>query len=107
MDLSEVEKLAPAKLDDASRLLLAAATVLETSGWIQGKFYDRGAHCALGALTRAAINLNIGSDYFLTAEDRLAASVCEHIPTWNDNPFRTQAEVVAKLRAVALSGSDA
>lgn len=89
------------KLDESGKLLLKVADVIERDGWCQGSYTTGKLSCIVGAivkvepdntalrqLTYSILNANIGG--------------C--VIRWNDTPGRTQAEVVAKLRAVALGG---
>lgn len=114
MDRSEVKNLqkvdhTPAELDEASKILLRAAALIEEKGWCTGVFASAGRMCARGAIYRAAT----GSPYpdydckaGVEAESRIAASVGGQHPCdvggWNNARGRTKDEVVAKLRAVAL-----
>lgn len=116
MDHSEVKHLpktdhTPAELDEASLLLLKTAGVIEERGWCQNSYGDKqGRLCILGAM-RVALKLPLrdfcgaippaGDE----AMDRLSRHIGNRPHKWNDAQGRTQAEVVAKLRAVALSGS--
>lgn len=103
MDHSEVKNFpkvdhTPAELDDLSRALLKAADYIERHGW-QQEFLGCGGGpvCVLGGIYYA----NEGR-YYITAAGRLMDSLGGRADQWNDRPGRTQAEVVAKLRAVAL-----
>ena len=104
-------------LDEASRLLLKAAALLEEHGWCQHERSNAGRHCVLGALDEAA-----GGDRnwghkderapWWGAVQRLVSAVGATHPiginwaaaNWNNQPGRTKEEVIAKLRAVALGG---
>jgi hypothetical protein len=56
--------------------------------------------CALGAIARAGgFDPDIKPDH--PAVTTLHAAVGEWVPVWNDQPERTQAEVVAALREAA------
>src|SRR5437867_3333049 len=112
MDHSEVKHLpkvdhTPAELDDASKLLLAAAAIIERQGWCQcfiGTF--GGQLCIEGALNvargREPIAMLEGNEVTLEALLRVNKAVGASAFHWNDTPGRTKDEVVAKLRAVAL-----
>lgn len=108
MDQSEVRHLT--ELDDASRLLLRAADIIESHGWCQNSYTSAGGKlCLLGAVKVAR---------GLTPEDAedteaLVERACERVYVslglrrvhiWNDEPGRTKEEVIAKLRSVALGG---
>ena len=97
-------------LDEASKILLKAASLIEERGWCQHALETHeGRMCANGAVWIAA-GRPVSKDgvpppeWHLTyraARTRLWSSV-GHVHDWNDAKDRTQAEVVAKLRAVAL-----
>ena len=93
-------------LDDASRLLLRAAALIEERGWCQGAYFSGERLCAMGALHMASGG-RIGDAFTAVgsvAIERLWKKLPTVIPDWNDRPGRTKEEVVAKLRAVALGG---
>lgn len=103
MDHSETKYLprvdhAPAELDDASKILLKAAALIEESGWCQNAMFDKGRMCALGAIGTAGRYQQSAYD----ARDRLQSALHAGVGAWNDVDGRTKDEVVAKLRAVAL-----
>jgi hypothetical protein len=96
-------------LDDASKLLLKAAALIEERGWCQREQEsDDGRLCALGALHYA--DGNRPYDGVSKLGQKARNRLCRAIGTdrvgsqWNDVPGRTKEEVVAKLRAVALGG---
>ena len=108
MDHSEVKHLpkvdhSPADLDATAKTILMAASLIEERGWCQGEYSRNGRLCMLGAIRVAE-----GSDDDASgAVARLRASMNVKFPhEWNDDPKRTKEEVVAKLRAVALSGGN-
>lgn len=110
MDLSETKNLAthePNTLDEASKLLLKAADRLENGGWKQhcyGDLHGTGPVCMEGALLSE--DMASFTHHFAEAARRIQKAIGSvHVPAWNDHPLRTQAEVVAKLRAAALSGA--
>lgn len=95
-------------------VLLKAAELVER-GWCQGTGAKNGAGrevsttgraavcwCAEGALGRAAHGCE-DHDFYAAKNALLRAlpSLVLSIPEWNDAPGRTQAEVVAALRAAA------
>lgn len=100
----------PAKvLDDASKLMLKAADLIETRGLCKGVYIDGDAHCIFGALRRAAglgfERKDIGTTTpALQEADKRLTSILGPVPPWNDVDARTKEEVVAKLRVVALGG---
>ena len=91
------------RLDDAGEVLLKAAEIIEERGWCQNALSNGTGFCAVGALGMASRER--GGQGFTEAWARLEANVLGlNVADWNDNPFRTKEEVVAKLRAVALGG---
>jgi hypothetical protein len=114
MDESVQEHLKPA-LDDAAKLLLKAAAIMEERGLAQGEYVlGNGAVCIYGALYTAqdAVKCMRDADdhpVFREAKGRLSDNLMNGpggmgIINWNDKLGRTKDEVVAKLRAVALGG---
>ena len=93
-------------LDEIGRILLRAADILETGGHCKGRANFGDAHCLSGAITQATFTIQeYPWDGHSPAIDRVADSLGGECPIkWNDAPERTQAEVVAKLRSVALGG---
>lgn len=92
-------------------LLLHAANILDEFDWCQGEPGSRGegAMCAVGAIWEAAADLGI-STWDDRAHEAWTMDVegydhneADTVPLarWNDEPGRTKAEVVAKLRAAA------
>lgn len=113
-------------LDDAA-ILRAAAELLERPGaWTQGAYSrDEGGRdelagvfaggrcsptgravcfCTIGALAKVA-GWTYGETEDSELVERLIVAVGDSVHRWNDTPGRTQAEVVATLRAAA-DGSD-
>lgn len=126
MDHSEVKYLpkvdhTPATLDEASRVLLKAADVMEQYDFAQHSREvpwntPTGKHCVLGAIDRASGHEPLDADAFKKpvwheAVRRLAAvlprngydSDAGHCANWNNAQERIKDEVIAKLRAVAFS----
>lgn len=104
MDLSEVEKLEPAVLDEPARLLLGMADAIEKHGLSCGGMVDREGRLCL--VKHASKLSGQGRSYF-TALTRFGESLGDFnggIGLWSDSMGRTgrSAEVVAKLRSVAL-----
>ena len=92
-------------LDEASKLLLKAADLIEERGWCQNTYTSpKGRLCILGALKTAQGVEFVGESNptVLQASKRFGAVVGGRTYQWNDVPGRTKEEVVAKLRAVAL-----
>lgn len=86
-------------LDEASKLLLKAAALIEERGWCQGSMLSPSGYCALGAIGVAGDYRDIA----YKARDKFSA-VVGSVATWNDWPGRTKEEVIAKLRSVAIGG---
>ncbi len=117
MDHSEIKHLpktdhTPAKLDDASKLLLKAASAIETYGHVKGDLgHPSKGFCFLGALTfaehgsaDAIINGKGWNKSMSAAQQRFCRNLGGQSEVdWNNAPHRTKDEVVAKMRAVALS----
>lgn len=117
MDHSEVRHLPkvdhePANLDDASRLLLKAADLIERWGLAKHTTCDeKGGMCVRGALRVAEgakhaphePNFGDASAVAFEADRRLGVALGGDNPAfWNNAKERKPEEVVAKLRAVAL-----
>ncbi|MGW5267212.1 DUF6197 family protein [Rhodococcus sp. NPDC003994] len=97
--------------------VLDAAGDIVQNGWTRFRYRSGdGCYCALGAITEAADRLSVASsqpsyDRFgvdIKAGARLAAvlgipatSMHIGIPRWNDDPDRTQDEVVTAFRTAA------
>lgn len=93
---------------DARRIIARAADILEQQGWCQDvlkrEVNGKTCYCTLGALIAAVDEATPFAEvnpYVNNVEDYLGPGSC--ISIWNDAPGRTQAEVVAVLRAVANS----
>jgi hypothetical protein len=92
----------------AARILRDAAAELETNGWTQGAIHDGERSCLVGALRRAVglPNTEVETTPEVYARFRLAFDPVElHLgeapARWNDQPDRTQAEVIKELLTVA------
>ena len=89
----------------APGVLLKAADILERDGWCKYSLNDRqGRHCVAGAIIVAMAGSPGGPALRKEARQLLQ----EHLPfwpptieSWNDLPWRTGNQVVAKLRAAA------
>lgn len=104
------EKESP-QLDEASKLLLKAASIIEERGWCQHNLQSSdGRLCLEGAISFAYYGHAMGAfcdPATRVAFDRMAAATSKDREAphhWNDDKGRTKEEVVAKLRAVALGG---
>lgn len=117
MDHSEVKHLpkvdhTPEELDEASKLLLRAAALIEKHGWCQNYLISpEGKLCFAGAMKVAAYGIPFPSrpgaiqPTMEMAWDRFEKAVgvkWGRASKWNDEPGRTKDEVVAKIRSVAL-----
>lgn len=104
-----------AKLPEERMRLLEAADYMEEHGFCKHYLFDEdGGVCALGAIVKAS-GRNFGFE--LSSKDLLSVVHLTNfiekttefrgqlaIPLWNNAPERTQAEVVATLRAAAVWG---
>lgn len=104
----------PAQLDEPARLLLRAAELIERHGHARGVTRDElGGLCILGAINIASGKVHDSFNWIGKYDDpangawsRICLETgCRDACDWNNAPERTQAEVVAKLRAVAFGGS--
>jgi hypothetical protein len=93
---------APAELDEASRLLLKAAALIEDRGHCQGHpygdFTSKASLCAVAAIFEAN-----NKRFSNAAEFRLAAHLGLNkygVAMWSDSS--DEALVIAKMRAAAL-----
>ena len=86
-----------------NEILTAAADLIEQDGWCQGSLQnDRGQHCIMGAISYAAADYSVPE--YHAAVDAVVETVDAYsVVRWNDQPGRTQAEVVAALRKAAQS----
>lgn len=109
MFVEEKSKGEVKELDEPSKALLKAAALIEKHGWCQNHYSSAdGRLCILGAV-KAALGIPVGDEEDVNP---IAEKACERIfdnvgvraHFWNDRAGRTQDEVVAKLRAVALGG---
>jgi hypothetical protein len=87
-------------LSPSSVTLLKAANYMEEHGWCQHReIDDHGRVCAYGAILKVAEDEDWGGK----AAGRLRSYIgCGGIATWNDQPGRTEAEVIATMRAAAI-----
>lgn len=97
-----------------SQLFATAADRLETDGWTTG--HHRGSPwgtsttsraCAEGALAKAAVVTGADLLALARAFAVLANVLRGPIAAWNDEPFRTKADVVLVLRACARAAQAA
>jgi hypothetical protein len=112
---SEATKAKPKRFKKTYRNVLIRARRLVKGGWTQDSYAkdkygkstaptmrDATCFCALGAIKRAKAEL--GLDEFDSVGTVLFKVVGGYIPEWNDDPRRTQAEVVdAFTKAIALT----
>lgn len=100
------------ELDEAGKLLLKAADVIERLGWCQNNLQSPdGRVCFAGAMKLASYGtiwpegpgaIQPTMEAAWTRFERFVGT--DRASKWNDADGRTQDEVVAKLRAVALGG---
>jgi hypothetical protein len=94
-------------------VLSDAADIIERHGHIKGDLWRPpggalpGGHCVVGAIRRAVRNSlypNLAdaqrAELVLT-QHLNATTISGSVPSWNDKPWRTAAEVVSTLRMVA------
>lgn len=92
---------------EKARILRDAAAELERNGWCQDELYDGQSACALGALYRVTGIKRSGDRWRLV--DWAGAALepiirMREITDWNDQPGRTQEDVVkAFLQAADLA----
>lgn len=93
-----------------SEILRAAADKLRGGHWIQGRMSDSDSYetstcfCALGALCAVGKELGISVRRALNALRTLVSGYpFGPIAAWNDDPSRTEAEVVAAFEAAAAA----
>ena len=77
-------------------VLFDAADYIEQHGWCQHRLRDGDKVCAIGAIGFLVKNIE--------AIGRFRSFLGGRIDTWNDTVGRTKDEVVAALRACALTG---
>lgn len=114
------EAAATVELDPVSRILESAAEVVK-QGWIKGSYHRHTAeghlHCTVGALIRAGngeFNSNdfpvcpMPADYLMGDVTNAHYRMCSflgilrnHLSNWNDDPSRTQDEVITALQCAA------
>lgn len=76
-----------------------AADLIERDGWCQGLGRDAdGSRCAAVALHDAQADRLVWRGAYRALKARVGTRL---VVDWNDTPGRTQAEVVAALRAAA------
>jgi hypothetical protein len=88
-------------LDVTGKILWGAADDLEAVGWCQGATEDAlGRLCVMGAIDRQKRQYNIFERN--KALTRLTQHVGgKYLAQWNDEPERTEAEVIAACRGAA------
>ena len=102
-----VETQVPVERTDAD-ILLNAARIIEEFGWCQGTWTDGAGHLCLEGAVRVALGDRPNSTKFTDAFTfvrvlgRVERVVGTRPARWNDTPGRTQAQVVAALRAAAV-----
>jgi len=89
----------------APEVLLKAADILERDGWCKHSLNDlQGRHCVAGAIIVATVGSPGGHRLRKEARQLLHRRLPFWEPTiesWNDLPWRTRNQVLAKLRAAA------
>jgi hypothetical protein len=86
-----------------SQCFSEAADLLEDKGWVQRQWEDEGAHCLIEACREACPGT--GDHDFALGLGFVAApysgSAINLALNYNDNPRRTAAQVIARLRKYA------
>jgi len=87
-------------LEDTLCTLLAARTLIDVEGWWNGKpsKAGRGTHCPVTAICFLNQPDSFGAffKFSIPAQKALEEAIdLKHIPTWNDAPGRTKAQVLA------------
>lgn len=102
---------------DVQKVCNEAADLIEEKGWCQGQYEDDGGrHCLLGAVSKADADLQsilrcpenewkrraiisaLGGRLGWQERPEYVLTGWNALTTWNDDPKRTQEEVVALLR---------
>lgn len=104
------------------QIYLKAAEVIRVNGWYQGFFYDQHAHhkrahcpvCVFGAINIAVAGDPMegglaGVEAFEWAEKHGPVTIEKHhtLANWNDEPGRTEAEVLDFLTRAASAAEAA
>ena len=91
-------------------VLLAAARLLERSGWCQNSLHDDGRYCVVGALNHSITGDwdhprtrdEVAWELLASARRRLAQAVgVEDIVAWNNAMGQRRRHVIAALRKAA------
>lgn len=98
-------------MDDSKKvaqILKKAADLIETEGWVQGKFHVSGeGYCAVGAIRRVAWGTPEGVFLGAAAIDALAETLPPRFKSWpvswNDYKGRKADSVIRHMRKVAQS----
>ena len=92
----------PGAAKSVAEILNAAADLIEPEGaWTQGSYGGSGCWCAMGAINHVGGFLSDINEASIALARSLGFQFPNSIPDWNDDPYRTQSEVVAALRAAA------
>jgi hypothetical protein len=82
--------------------LRQAANLIVNKGFCKGIYTDGKGFCALGALYQYGQNNRAPTPLIDAAQEALSRVIgFGYIPSWNDAPGRTKAEVVGALRKTA------
>ena len=105
----------PLEVEQAAAILERAADLLEEFGWCQGRLGGKsvGEMCLMGAMYEAMLDVGVPENIAPLRAALLRVGVPVGVGTaqvanaaeaeWNDEPGRTKAEVVAKLREAAAA----
>ncbi len=83
------------KAAEIDLILHAAADRIERDGWCQGSFEYAGRVCMVAAICDVAGDAFLRGEGIIYLEDRIGT---QNLMAWNDDPGRTQEQVVTALR---------
>jgi hypothetical protein len=81
----------------ANQILLYAADLIETKGWVRGHYFYAGKYCMLGAIGRVGFNSKGYGRLLNCIDEHLGMTAVEY----NDTVAKSGKEVVSKLRELA------
>jgi hypothetical protein len=85
-----------------SEVLRKAANVIRERGWCQGVYEkEDGRCCALGAVNVIDAQSDDPSPAYIGVEELRLTIGTGAVARWNDEPNRTEAEVITALEATA------
>jgi hypothetical protein len=102
----------PVIVDDEVTIILRTARDIVQRGWCRGELHHNNhqEHCTLGAIRQAngwKVNAlyrkavkRFSDDINLTKEQRILHTPHKIVMSWNDVPFRTKGQILAKFTRV-------